>query len=123
MVLAILHFVSRNLFLFFLTSGSRPTFAQILYSSNIWVRAIHSRDVVATGLSVASGYLMEELKLHRSEGDINLSPARVAWQDSYLNSRTRALLADDSKYFLHQALSTPCLNALEACYVGPLRTL
>jgi hypothetical protein len=54
-----------------------------------------------------------ELKLHRAEGDINLSAARTAWQASHLNQDTKALLEEDADVFLHQALSTPCLNALE----------
>lgn len=51
----------------------------------------------------------------RSEGDINLSSARAAWQARALGNKTRALLDDDARYFLHQSLSTPCLNALSAC--------
>ena len=51
----------------------------------------------------------------RSEGDINLSPARKAWQEEHLDDATRELLDEDERYFLHQSLSTPCLNALRAC--------
>ena len=54
-------------------------------------------------------------KLHRSEGDINISPQRQKWQEENLNEETRALLAEDEKYFLKQSLSTPCLNAMRAC--------
>ncbi len=54
-------------------------------------------------------------KLHRSEGDINLSRRRKAWQDANLDAETRRLLAEDEKYFLKQSLSTPCLNGLRAC--------
>jgi 4-aminobutyrate aminotransferase len=49
----------------------------------------------------------------RSEGDINLSDARAAWQRDYIDAETRALLDEDSRWFLHQALSTPCLNVVE----------
>ncbi len=48
----------------------------------------------------------------RSEGDLNVSPRRAAWAESYLDAETRSLLDEDAKYFLHQSLSTPCLNAL-----------
>ncbi|MDD4998805.1 MAG: aminotransferase class III-fold pyridoxal phosphate-dependent enzyme, partial [Syntrophales bacterium] len=54
-------------------------------------------------------------KLHRSEGDINISPRRKKWQQENLDRQTRALLAEDEKYFLKQSLSTPCLNAIRAC--------
>ena len=57
----------------------------------------------------------KSLKLMRAEGDINLTPEREAWQRANLDEATRELLAEDAKYFLHQALSTPCLNALEKC--------
>jgi 4-aminobutyrate aminotransferase len=50
-----------------------------------------------------------------SEGDVNLSPLRRAWETEHVGAATRALLDADSKYFLHQSLSTPCFNALKAC--------
>lgn len=50
-----------------------------------------------------------------SEGDLNLSPRRARWQAASLDAETRAMLEDDARYFLHQALSTPCLNALRGC--------
>ena len=46
------------------------------------------------------------------EGDVNTSPARARWHEN-LDAETRALLADDAEYFLHQALSTPCLDVIE----------
>ncbi|MBX9789839.1 MAG: aspartate aminotransferase family protein [Pirellulales bacterium] len=48
----------------------------------------------------------------RSEGDINQSDRRAQWQARALDAETRALLAEDARWFLHQSLSTPCLNAL-----------
>ena len=51
----------------------------------------------------------------RSEGDINLSPLRVQWQDEHLDKPTRKLLNRDRRHFLAQSLSSPCLNALSAC--------
>lgn len=51
----------------------------------------------------------------RSEGDLNLSPARSEWAATHLHEETEALLAEDARYFLHQSLSTPCLNALDGC--------
>lgn len=51
----------------------------------------------------------------RSEGDVNLSSRRDAWQTQSLDAATQALLAEDARWFLHQSLSTPCLNALQAC--------
>ncbi len=54
-------------------------------------------------------------KLHRSEGDINISPKREQWQSENLDPETIALLNEDAKYFLRQSLSTPCLNAIKKC--------
>jgi 4-aminobutyrate aminotransferase len=48
-----------------------------------------------------------------SEGDINLGDARTAWQRGYIDAETQALLDEDARWFLHQALSTPCLNVVE----------
>ncbi len=49
-----------------------------------------------------------------SEGDINLSQRRQAWQGAHLDEATRTLLAEDARWFFHQSMSTPCLNALQA---------
>jgi 4-aminobutyrate aminotransferase len=54
-------------------------------------------------------------KLHRSEGDINISPQRTEWQDKHLDAWTQALLNEDERYFLKQSLSTPCLNVMQTC--------
>ncbi len=49
-----------------------------------------------------------------AEGDVNLSPRRQRWQAAQLGPATRRLLAEDAKHFLHQSLSTPCVNALKS---------
>ena len=46
---------------------------------------------------------------------MNLSPERRAFQARHTHETTRALLDADAKAFLHQSLSTPCLNALASC--------
>ncbi len=48
----------------------------------------------------------------RSEGDLNISPRRSAWAAGYIGAQTQALLDADAEHFLHQSLSTPCLNVL-----------
>ncbi len=48
----------------------------------------------------------------QSEGDVNLSSRRQRWQAEHLDESTRALLGRDSEAFLHQSVSTPCLNAI-----------
>jgi hypothetical protein len=47
-----------------------------------------------------------------SEGDRNVSPHRGAWVRDTLDASTCRLHDEDAKYFLHQSLSTPCLDAL-----------
>ncbi len=54
-------------------------------------------------------------EIPQSEGDVNLSSAREQWQREHLNDETRALLEEDARYFLHQSLSSPCLNVLSGC--------
>ncbi len=51
----------------------------------------------------------------RSEGDINISPRRKAWMKEHIDAETQRWLDLDAKYFLHQSLSTPCLNVLSHC--------
>jgi 4-aminobutyrate aminotransferase len=48
----------------------------------------------------------------QSEGDINRSSRRSRWQAEHLDASTRALLDRDSRAFLHQSVSTPCLNGI-----------
>lgn len=50
----------------------------------------------------------------RKEGDINLSAERLQWQQTQLDSCAFNMLEEDSRYFLHQAMSTPCLAPLES---------
>jgi 4-aminobutyrate aminotransferase len=50
-----------------------------------------------------------------AEGDVNLSPLRREWERAHVDAPTRALLDADAQHFLHQSLSTPCLDALVAC--------
>jgi len=49
-----------------------------------------------------------------AEGDVNLSPLRRAFEAEFVRGKTRALLDDDAAHFLHQSLSTPCVDALAA---------
>ncbi len=51
--------------------------------------------------------------LRVTEGDVNLSPGRQWWVENHLSGSTRKVLEEDSRFFLHQSLSTPCLNVLE----------
>jgi 4-aminobutyrate aminotransferase len=52
---------------------------------------------------------MKELK---SEGDINLGEERTKWYEK-LDESTKEILREDEKYFMHQTLSTPCLNVVK----------
>jgi 4-aminobutyrate aminotransferase len=47
-----------------------------------------------------------------SEGDSNRSVRRRQWQSRHVDGGTRHWLERDARCFLHQSLSTPCLNVL-----------
>jgi (R)-1-hydroxy-2-aminoethylphosphonate ammonia-lyase len=64
-----------------------------------------------------------DLERFRSEGDLNLSSRRAEWSERHLDAETRRWLEEDAKYFLHQSLSTPCLNVLQKCQGGILHDL
>jgi 4-aminobutyrate aminotransferase len=55
------------------------------------------------------------LRKLQSEGDINITPARAEWSQQHINAETQELLARDARHFVHQSLSTPCLNVLKSC--------
>ena len=44
--------------------------------------------------------------------DSNRSPLRRSWRERTIDGSTQAILQEDERFFLHQALSTPCLNAI-----------
>ncbi|MGO8701934.1 MAG: aspartate aminotransferase family protein [Limisphaerales bacterium] len=49
-----------------------------------------------------------------TEGDLNLSPHRRQWAKDSIDDVTRRLLEKDARYFIHQSLSTPCLNVIKS---------
>lgn len=49
-----------------------------------------------------------------AEGDVNFSADRKNWY-SVLDAETISLLDEDAALFLHQSLSTPCLDVIESC--------
>ena len=59
----------------------------------------------------------------RSEGDLNISPARDAWLRQHVDEETRRWLEKDARYFLHQSLSTPCLDVLAGASGSSLENL
>lgn len=59
--------------------------------------------------------LADDIHHLRSEGDLNISEKRDSWHSEHIGELTAQLLHRDAKYFLHQSLSTPCLNALMHC--------
>jgi 4-aminobutyrate aminotransferase len=65
----------------------------------------------------------ENLDSFKSEGDLNISPRRAAWAAENIDPETRRWLEEDSKYFLHQSLSTPCLDVLKGCDGAGITTL
>ena len=57
----------------------------------------------------------DSLTKYRSEGDLNFSPQRKTWVKENMDAETQKWLDEDAKYFLHQSLSTPCLDVLTGC--------
>jgi 4-aminobutyrate aminotransferase len=53
----------------------------------------------------------EPREIPLSEGDVNLSPARQEWRET-LSEQARSAVDADQRYFLRQALSTPCLTEI-----------
>ncbi len=52
---------------------------------------------------------------YRSEGDLNLSQRRQDWAEGNVSMEARRWLEKDERFFLHQSLSTPCLQVLTGC--------
>jgi 4-aminobutyrate aminotransferase len=58
-----------------------------------------------------------------TEGDINGTPAREQWWADHTDEETQAWLQKDARYFLHQSMSTPCLDVLQHCDGPNIRNL
>lgn len=56
------------------------------------------------------------------EGDINLTPARKEWLKT-IDNNTKQLLEKDARYFMHQSLSTPCLDVLASCSGASIKSI
>ena len=59
-----------------------------------------------------------------TEGDVNFSPQRKEWAKKHIDPKTRKLLEDDAQFFLHQSLSSPCLNVInksEGIYIEDIQ--
>jgi 4-aminobutyrate aminotransferase len=63
------------------------------------------------------------LNQFKSEGDLNLSAHRQEWSKANLDAATGSWLEEDAKYFLHQSLSTPCLDVLKGCAGASIQDL
>lgn len=50
-----------------------------------------------------------------TESYINFSEERRKWDQEITDPQTRQILDDDACYFLHQSMSSPCLDMLESC--------
>lgn len=48
----------------------------------------------------------------QSEGEVNTSSRRSRWTAANHDAETRNMLEEDARYFLHQAVSTPCLSVI-----------
>ncbi|NIS63155.1 MAG: aspartate aminotransferase family protein [Proteobacteria bacterium] len=57
-----------------------------------------------------------EKYLGREQGDINTTPNRRKYWERNLSGPARAWFYEDTKYFLHQSLSTPVLNVISKAY-------
>lgn len=58
-----------------------------------------------------------------TEGDINFTEERLKWNQKITDPLTRQILADDARYFLHQSMSTPCLDVLQSCKGSEMQTI
>ena len=65
----------------------------------------------------------QDLEHLKSEGDLNISDQRRAWHAQQTESETASWLARDEAVFLHQSLSTPCLDVLESAAGSTLQNL
>ncbi len=54
--------------------------------------------------------------IEREQGDINTTPNRRKYWERNLSGLAKKWFDKDTKYFLHQSLSTPVLNVVSKAY-------
>src|SRR5688572_27157064 len=81
---------------------------------------LHHRENLFASLAVKINVDLDHL---RSEGDINISPMRAQWSEANIDAETQKWVAEDARVFLHQALSSPCLNVLKSCHGSHIEDL
>jgi 4-aminobutyrate aminotransferase len=62
-------------------------------------------------------------RMQREQGDVNTTPNRKRYWERNLSAEARRWFEEDSRYFLHQSLSTPVLNVLAGAEGVYLRDL
>lgn len=58
-----------------------------------------------------------------TEGDINISAERRNWNQEITDKATIRILEDDARYFLHQSMSSPCLDVLDSSEGSGMTTI
>ena len=58
-----------------------------------------------------------------TEGDLNISEERQKWNQEIREPLTSEILQEDARYFLHQSMSTPCLDVLGSCKGSGITTI
>jgi len=58
-----------------------------------------------------------------TEGDVNFSEIRKEWNQHFTDTLTMQILKDDARYFLHQSMSSPCLDVLDKSKGSGMRTI
>jgi 4-aminobutyrate aminotransferase len=65
---------------------------------------------------MAKQLVKREKHLEREQGDINTTPNRRKYWERNLSGPARRWFDEDTKFFLHQSLSTPVLNVISKAY-------
>src|ERR1700688_2153533 len=94
------------------TSAKLRIFATRARPRRRWcrTRATWQPEAPAVRIELLMSEPHSNLERLKSEGDLNLSPQRVAWSKANQSPATKQVLDEDARHFLHQSLSTPCLN-------------
>jgi 4-aminobutyrate aminotransferase len=73
-----------------------------------------ARNYIRKEFSMPNAHSSVDQRLEREQGDVNTTPNREKYWERNLSPEARKWFEEDSRYFLHQSLSTPVLNVLSA---------
>jgi 4-aminobutyrate aminotransferase len=93
-----------------------PPIATLILAVHINPHRCPQPAFISQGVFMNDAQARKQKRFQREQGDINATEARRKYWDRNLSATALARVEEDERYFLHQSLSTPVLNAISRAH-------